>query len=210
MYIDKIKELCETTEKVLEKSFWITQQTSFSMISIVIEEAYELIDAIKEAKIEELIEELGDLLGLVLMLCLVVQRDKKIDLYHVIDEHIKKCKNRQPYIFEPEKTPAFSAKEAENQWHALKKQEIGKRDRKTSVDGLPSSSPALTLAYQACARMSQEGYELKEKYSFNDLNEKKIGDLLWSISVCAQRKNLQPEYILRKSIQEEIKKNILC
>ncbi len=100
---------------------WDKEQTYQSLIKSLKEETKELIDAIKSEKSEDIKEELGDVLLLVMFYSQMAAKQKKFDIEDVIDVLIKKLKRRHPHVFG--KTKVSSSAEVIKNWNKIKAKE---------------------------------------------------------------------------------------
>jgi len=134
---------------------WDKEQTHESLRRYLIEEAYELIDAIDDEDDEGIIEELGDVL-LQIMLHSQIGAD---DGYFTIDDVIRgvtdKMILRHPHVFGD--VEVESTEDVNNNWEAIKKQE--KQERNSILDGIPRSLPALMRSAKLQKKVRRAGFQ---------------------------------------------------
>ena len=159
---------------------WDRQQTHDSLKSGLIEEAYEVVDAIDEKKDEKLEEELGDLLMQVLLNAQIAQDDDRFNICGVIQKISDKLERRHPHVFGD--VQINSAHEVVKNWEAIKSQEHGNRDRKSLMDGVPLHLPALMKARKVQAKASEVGFDWQEAEGVLEKVEEEIEELKASIS----------------------------
>src|SRR5512143_685861 len=123
---------------------WDKEQTRESLKPFIVEEAYEVLEAIDEKKPEAIKEELGDLLFQVVFQCQIAKEKEEFDMSDVIDKIGKKMVARHPHVFGDAdyKTSA----EVLVHWEAQKKRE-GKQ-RESLLEGVPSTMPSLLRAHR--------------------------------------------------------------
>lgn len=193
---------------------WDRVQTHDTLKRYLLEEAYELIEAIENKEPEAIKEELGDLLLQIVFHSQIAKEEGNFDINDVIKSIIQKMISRHPHVFgEAEfKTP----EEVLNQWDERKKEE-GKLSS-SILEGIPLALPALLRAYKIQSRVSKVGFdwdnaqgviekikeELKEveeavETKEKDRIEEEIGDLLFSIVNLARFLRIDPETALRKT-----------
>ncbi|MEK7747697.1 MAG: nucleoside triphosphate pyrophosphohydrolase [Nitrospirota bacterium] len=203
---------------------WDKEQTHVSLKPFLIEEAYEVLDAIDSQKPSSLCEELGDLLFQVIFHAQVAKERGNFNIEAVLDKTSEKMIRRHPHVFSPGGNAPRSADAAIGQWEHMKlkeKQENG--ERKSLFDGVPKALPALLLAHQVQAKAGRVGFDWKTaKDAFPKIEEEfqevkaalsegntaqleaELGDLLFSIVNVARLLKVNPEEALRKMVNRFI------
>jgi len=133
---------------------WDRKQTHQSLAKYVLEEAYEVVDAIEHHGPNELAEELGDLLLQVFLQSELSEQDGGFTLNDVVQHISTKLIRRHPHVFAD--VQVSGATDVEVNWEALKKAEKG--ERISVLDGVPRSLPALTMAAEIQKRMKKSGF----------------------------------------------------
>ncbi len=188
---------------------WDREQGLEDLRAYVLEEAYEVIDAIDNRDHDNLCEELGDLLLQVLFLSRIEQEEGHFDLEDVIQGIHDKLVRRHPHVFGDAK--AETASEVMRQWEEIKNSEKGDRNRR-HLDGVPRALPgllrALRLSTKAAlagfdwqkdsdmeAKVEEEVQEFLAEYRRHDkaAMERELGDLLFALANVARRAGLDPE-----------------
>lgn len=190
--IDEFEELLKVADILLgpEGCPWDREQTVVSIREAVLEEACEVIEAIDEGSNEDLIEELGDLLYIVLFFCKLAQQEKRFELDAPIRSIREKLINRHPHVFGDVK--GLDTEGVVQQWEEIKK--VEKSHRESVLDGIPVGLPALARAYKVAGKMKcTEEHDLFE-------TEEELGALLWKIVCQARARKLNPEMALRKEM----------
>src|SRR5438105_3947740 len=118
---------------------WDREQTHQSLKPHLIEECYELIDAINSGDDRELKEELGDLLLQVVLHSQMASEEKRFDLDAVATVIADKLISRHPHVFG--ETRLSDSEAVLRQWEVIKRAE--KQERRLALDGVPKSLPAL-------------------------------------------------------------------
>tara|TARA_E500000075_G_scaffold36099_1_gene32387 strand:- start:1299 stop:2042 length:744 start_codon:yes stop_codon:yes gene_type:complete len=211
----KIENLLSTIKKLRSDNGceWDKKQTSESLIPYLIEEVYEVIDAIDKKNRNNLLEELGDLLIHVLFQCDIANDKKEFNLNDVILVANQKLIERHPHI--------FSKKEiSKNSNWELNKQNIKKR--KYRLDGIPINLPSLIKAErlqekaasagfdweninQVWNKMEEEIQELKKAKSKDEIEEE-AGDILFTVVNLCRYFNISADNALRKSNYKFLKR----
>jgi tetrapyrrole methylase family protein / MazG family protein len=215
------KELLTIMEKLRgEKGCpWDKVQNRESIKPYIIEEAYELIEAIEENDPEKIKEELGDLLFQIVFQCQLAREKNEFDMSAVIEKIGEKMISRHPHVFgEAEcRTPG----EVVKQWEVLKKQEGKLRD--SILEGVPKAMSSLLRAHRLQKRAAQVGFdwekvedvlkkvdeemnELKEalKSGKKEEMEDELGDIFFMLVNLSRFIKVNPEDAHRKTISKFI------
>lgn len=204
---------------------WDREQTHATLRTYLIEEAYEVLDAIENGNSAELAEELGDLLLQVLFHADLARESGAFDISDVIAGIHDKMIRRHPHVFGNVK--AETSTEVLKNWAQLKAAEkqaaagekgLSKISTPSVLDGVSRSLPAVLEAYQLTRRAAQVGFDwehvegILEKIqeelaelraaldaSNRDAMEEEVGDLLLSAVNVARFLKLDPEVVLKHS-----------
>ncbi len=200
---------------------WDAKQTPLSLRANFIEELYEAIEAIEAADSEALSEELGDLLLHIIFQARMAEEEGLFDIRTVLGKINQKLIRRHPHIFSDAK--ADNATQIKQNWELIKKKE--KKHRKSILDGIPSSMPALIQASRTQEKAAAVGFdwpdippviqkleeELDELKSALASEEKEqiiaeLGDLLFSVVNLARKLGIDAESALKAGIQKFTKR----
>ncbi len=159
---------------------WDREQTEQTLKKFLIEEAYEVLEAIEAGTPEALEEELGDLLLQILFLSRIAEEKGEFAFSDVIHTLGEKLIRRHPHVFPPEDENLKalrpkSAKEVTAVWRTIKEQEGKYAKRESLLDGLPLALPALERARRIAERVSRQGFRRKEKGSVLEKVEEGVG-----------------------------------
>ncbi len=204
---------------------WDQKQTPRSISLYLIEEVYELVDAIESNRCEEISEELGDVLFQIMFVMCLFEEQGMFSLKDVITKNIEKMTRRHPHVFSDTKVDGPEA--VKEQWHRIKLQEKPKEDGDASIlDTIPVHLPALMRAYRISDRASQTGFdwshisevirkveeelsELKAALAMDNGNVKKIdamtleiGDLLFTLVNLSRFAKIHPETALTAAVRK--------
>ena len=187
---------------------WDREQTHASLRSTMLEEAYEVLEAIDETSISKLREELGDVLLQILMQSLIAEEAGEFTLGEVADAVREKLVRRHPHVFGS--TVVSGSDEVVRNWEALKAKEYG---RESALDGVQRSLPALQWAWSLQRRAANVGFdwpdvegaldkireELEELRQASTVEEREaeFGDLLFTMVNVARKLGINPEDALR-------------
>lgn len=205
-------ELVEIMDTLREKCPWDKKQTIHSLRSNTIEELYELVDAIIEEDWQGIKEELGDLLLHVLFYAKIGTEQGEFTLQDSIEGISKKLIHRHPHIYGDVK--ADDEETVKKNWEQLKLQE----GKKSLLEGVPNSLPAMVKAFRIQQKVKQVGFEWENKEQvwekveeeIGELNEEikagnqekmeqEFGDVLFSMINYARFLNIDPETALEKT-----------
>ncbi|WLV24763.1 nucleoside triphosphate pyrophosphohydrolase [Aciduricibacillus chroicocephali] len=134
---------------------WDKEQTHESLRRYLIEEAYELIDAIEEEDDEGIIEEMGDVLLQIMMHAQIGEDDGYFTIDDVIRGITEKMINRHPHVFGD--VHVESTEDVNANWEKIKKQE--KQERDSILDGIPRSLPALMRSTKLQKKARKAGFQ---------------------------------------------------
>jgi len=200
---------------------WDREQTHESLKPFLVEETYEVLEAIDEGEPGKVREELGDLLFQVVFHARLAEEEGRYDMDGVLDGIEKKMIRRHPHVF-GDKELASSA-EVLADWETMKKLEDGYRTRKSILDGVPRELPALIRAHRLQERAARVGFDWEkvedvkakldeEVAEFKDTLEKgdrslmedELGDIFFALVNIARFLGVNPEDALRKTISKFI------
>ncbi|MBO4261196.1 MAG: MazG family protein [Clostridia bacterium] len=179
---------------------WDRAQTHYSMEKPMIEEAYEVVDAIDKNDRDKMVEELGDVLLQVLFHSVIGQEDGEFDLDDVATRCTEKMIERHRHIFGDVK--ADCPEEALATWEQAKQKEKGFSTLKEDLDDIPKCFPALLRAQKAAKKIERAGETTGVRefdlggVDFGD--EKEVGELLYEICRRATEKGTECELALKR------------
>jgi tetrapyrrole methylase family protein/MazG family protein len=191
---------------------WDLEQTHRSLTRYVIEEAYEVVDAIEEDDVPGLADELGDVLLQVALHAEIADQSGEFDWNDVVRGLSEKLVRRHPHVFGEVKVSGAS--DVVRNWDQLKAAEREHRPPRTSaLDGVPRSLPQLKRATELARRAVKAGFdwptregtldkvreELAELLEASSLEERReeLGDLIWIMAKLAWDDGIDPEEALR-------------
>jgi tetrapyrrole methylase family protein/MazG family protein len=206
---------------------WDREQSHATLRTYLIEEAYEVLDALDSADDSKFADELGDLLLQVLFHAQIAAEEKRFAIKDVIRAIHDKMIRRHPHVFG--KTRANTSDEVLRNWELLKKEERAAsgdaaETKKTDsiIDGVPRTLPALMEAFQLTRKAARVGFDwdstegifekldeetselraaLKSKESPAHI-ESEMGDILFAAVNLARFLKIDPELALKKSSQK--------
>ena len=153
---------------------WDREQTLRTMTPYIIEEAYEVMDAIERDDSPGLREELGDLIFLLLFCAEVGREEGRFAVDEILDHHLRKMIGRHPHVFGAAGRLAAGA--AAQQWEELKQAEGG-GERRSVVDGRIPALPALTAAYRVQEKAAAVGFDWEDLRGVLDKIEEEVAEL---------------------------------
>lgn len=193
---------------------WDKEQTFDTIKPYVIEETYELIDAINNKDFSNIKEELGDLMLQVVLLSQIAKENELFTINDVLNDINDKLIRRHPHVFGD--TTLKGSKNVLKQWETIKKSE--NKERKSILDGIPNSLPTMNKSYKLMDRAARVGFEyknttdsfnkikeefdeMKEAFESNDKAhlEEELGDLIMTIIDFARMNNINPDSALSRT-----------
>ena len=137
---------------------WDKEQTPRSIVLYLIEEAYELMEAIHSGKPEDIREELGDVLFLVLFLAFMFEEMEAFGIDHVIQTNLEKMTRRHPHVFGT--ATADTTEAVRERWSRIKSSEKANRLKPASVlASVPNKLPALMRCHRISERAARTGFD---------------------------------------------------
>lgn len=216
-YLDELIKTIEILRSP-EGCEWDRAQTHKSIRENMLEEAYEAAEAIDEGNPEHLKEELGDVLLQVLLHSQIAADDGEFNIQDVAKMLNEKLIHRHPHVFGSEKTT--NTKKILANWEKLKSEE--KTERKRTLDGIPSTLPALLYCMKISKKAARAGFEWKDEKQVEecfkseiiefenaktfDEKEEELGDILFSLVNLARWNKIDPELALSKANKKFIKR----
>ena len=180
--MDDIKDLLDVVEKIRRECPWDRKQTHESLKKYLLEETYELMDAIDGGDDKRLLEELGDVL-LQVLLHSQIASERKAFSFKDVAVHLKnKLIERHPHVFG--KAPA---EEVLKSWEERKAE-----NRDSILDGIPKSMPALMRSQKLQDRASLAGFDFENTDQAFEKLQEEIQELKEAIQA-GDRENIQHE-----------------
>ncbi|HPX62058.1 MAG TPA: nucleoside triphosphate pyrophosphohydrolase [Deltaproteobacteria bacterium] len=197
---------------------WDAEQTHESLTRYLLEESYEVIEAIDSGSKDHLKEELGDLLLQPVFHAAIAEEHDEFTISDVLDEICDKLIRRHPHVFGDE-VIRDSAAQTIN-WEKIKKSEKSSDERKSAIAGVPPHLPALLKAQKITEKAARVGFDwehvdhvfakvIEELHEFeeamaqgdNGRMEDELGDMLFAIVNLGRFLSINPEDALRKTIR---------
>ncbi|NLW23685.1 MAG: nucleoside triphosphate pyrophosphohydrolase [Clostridia bacterium] len=211
--------LVEVMDKLLssEGCPWDRKQNHATLKRYLLEETYEVIEAIDEKDMHKLCEELGDLLLQIIFHSALASRAGYFDINDVIEGITEKMIRRHPHVFG--ETKVSDAQEVLKNWEEIKKEEKGKEVDTGVLGTVPKGLPALMHAYKLQEKAARVGFdwpdltgawekveeelsELKEVIKDNQRAYEELGDLLFAVVNVARFLKINPEEALLATIRK--------
>jgi tetrapyrrole methylase family protein/MazG family protein len=204
--------------RLREECPWDRKQTHESLVKNLIEEAYELVEAIGSGSEGQLEDELGDVLLQVLFHSNIARQAGAFDIDDVAEVLRQKLVRRHPHVFG--NVEVEDAEEVKANWEQIKETERGEA-RQSLLDGVPVGMPALERAAKIQRRAADIGFdwpqaapvldklfeeveELREAVAEMNRVPEELGDVLFTVVNLARHLNVDPELALRGAIERFI------
>ncbi len=219
-YLNKLVDLMATLRGP-DGCPWDRKQTPDSLKPFLIEECYEVVDALDEGNPDKVKEELGDLLFQIIFHARIAEEKGQFTIHDVIETNVEKMVRRHPHVFGQEKLK--TDKEVLANWEEIKKKEKGYEQRKSILEGVPRSMPSLIRAHrlqeraarvgfdwskldEALPKLDEEVAEFKEALKTEDASkiEEELGDIFFMFVNISRFLEVDPEEALRKTISKFI------
>ena len=215
---DAFERLLHIMDELREKCPWDRKQTMLSLRNLTIEESYELTDAILENDLSGVKEELGDLMLHMVFYSKIAEEKGTFDIADVLNAVCDKLINRHPHIYGD--VEVQDEEDVKRNWEEIKMKE----GKKSVLEGVPKSLPALIKAQRMQEKTAKVGFEweneedvwkkveeeileyreARETGTFRE-EELEFGDLLFSLVNYARFRGIEPETALEK-VNQKFKK----
>jgi len=197
---------------------WDRQQSIHSLRGFVLEETYEVLDAIDNDDHEALRGEIGDLLFEGVFLAQIESDEGRFDIVESLNAITEKLIRRHPHVFGTAQGVDTAGKVVE-QWEQIKAREQKDAGRRRALlSGVPKAMPALLRAHEIGTRVAAVGFDwsrsedvvdkIEEEvhelrgaltHETRERAEEEMGDLLFSVASLARKLGIEPESALRKA-----------
>jgi tetrapyrrole methylase family protein/MazG family protein len=200
---------------------WDKEQTRESLKPFLVEETYEVLEAIDERSPEKVKEELGDLLFQIVFHARLAEEMGEFDMDGVLERIAEKMIRRHPHVFGDKELK--TSQQVLVDWELMKKTEKGYANRKSILEGVPRELPALIRAHRLQERAARVGFdwthvgdviakldeevdEFKATLASKDPSkmEDELGDIFFVLVNIARFIGVNPEDALRKTISKFI------
>jgi MazG family protein len=151
------EEYIKLIKKLRKECPWDRKQTIASTRPLVIDEAYELEEAVREKNYNKITEEIGDLLYTVFFLTRILEEKKKTSFKKIENTTMKKLIKRHPHIFG--KVKVKTAAEVLTNWEKIK----SKSEKQSMLNRIPKALPALKRAQMIQERVARVGFDWEDK-----------------------------------------------
>lgn len=199
---------------------WDREQTIRTLRPYVLEEAYELVDALDRNDHAALETELGDFLFEAVFLAQICEEEGRFSIADSIQAIIDKLIRRHPHVFEADGSPSLTPGQVKERWEDIKAAE--RKDATTAdttvLSGVPKAMPSLLRAYELSSRAATVGFdwaratdvldkideevrELRAAVAAGQATsaeaEEELGDVFFSLANLARKLGIEPEAALR-------------
>jgi XTP/dITP diphosphohydrolase len=217
--LQAFNRLLTIMDDLREKCPWDQKQTIQSLRHLTIEETYELGDAILDNNLNEVKKELGDLLLHIVFYAKIGSETNDFDIADVCNEICEKLIHRHPHIYSD--VVVKDEEEVKQNWEKLKLKE----GKKSVLEGVPKSLPALVKASRIQDKVKGVGFDWEESHQVwdkvqeeiqelqfeiaagnKDKMESEFGDVLFSLINYARFLNINPEDALERTNKKFIKR----
>lgn len=197
---------------------WDREQTLTTLLPFLVEETYEVVDAVNQNSVADHCEELGDLLLQIVFQSELRHAEGGFGIDDVAEGIVSKLVRRHPHVFG--ETQADTSQAVLANWSQIKAAEKAEKGKHGALEGVPRSAPALLRASRTGekaaavgfdwpdaagprAKINEELGELDEAVAAGDTEqiERELGDVLFSVVNYARKLGVDPENALRGTVE---------
>lgn len=197
------EDLVEIIEKLRSPGGcpWDREQTHESIRNSMIEEAYELVEAIDKGVPEKIADESGDVLLQVVLHAQIGKDNGEYDINDVTDMISRKMIHRHPHVFGD--VSVSGSDEVLTNWDAIKREDREQTSIADELRGVSAYIPTLMRAKKIAKKAKKAGYDHKGQ-EFSAVTEDDFGKLLFDMAVAAGERGIDPEVALSGYINKFI------
>ncbi|HXH35748.1 MAG TPA: MazG family protein [Plantibacter sp.] len=190
--------LVDAMRQIRDRCVWTQGIDHARLVPYLIEESYELVEAVEDGTREELVEELGDVLWQVVFHAEIASRDPEapFGFDDVADAVTRKMVHRHPHVFGDDAAP--TPEDVVRVWNAAKAEE--KARRRSALDGIPQAMPSLALADKVLGRAGSVDVQPLTRAD-GAADEEELGEQLLAIVAAARATGLDAERALRGAVR---------
>ncbi len=185
---ESFARLLSIMDELRAKCPWDKKQTFDSLRHLTIEETYELAEAIINEDIEEIRKELGDLLLHIVFYSKIASEKQSFNIDDVINGICEKLILRHPHIYGD--VTAETDEQVKNNWEKIKLKE----GKKSVLEGVPMSLPALVKAYRIQEKARGVGFDWEEPYQVWDKVVEELNELKHEVETKAEKDKIESEF----------------
>lgn len=185
--LEAFARLLKIMDELREQCPWDRKQTFLSLRNLTIEETYELADALLENDLKGIREEVGDILLHMVFYAKIGSETGDFDIADALNGICDKLIARHPHIYGDIKVSG--EEEVKRNWEQLKLKE----GKKSLLEGVPASLPAMVKAYRMQEKTKQVGFEWENAEQVWEKVEEEIGELKENIASNAPKEDIEEE-----------------
>ncbi|MCE2821520.1 MAG: nucleoside triphosphate pyrophosphohydrolase [Saprospiraceae bacterium] len=186
--LEAFARLLKIMDELREQCPWDRKQTFLSLRNLTIEETYELADALLENDLKGIREEVGDILLHMVFYAKIGSETGDFDIADALNGICDKLIARHPHIYGDIKVSG--EEEVKRNWEQLKLKE----GKKSLLEGVPASLPAMVKAYRMQEKTKQVGFEWENAEQVWEKVEEEIGELRENIAGNAPKEDIEEEF----------------
>jgi len=187
--VEKVKKVGERFDDLIatmarlrgeQGCLWDKEQTHITLKSFLLEETYELLDAIEQGSHKELVEELGDVLLQIIFHCQIASEEGQFTVAEVISRLIEKMERRHPHVFSDHRLPDSDA--VLKHWTKAKAEENNSENSASALGNIPRAMPALARAQTVTKRASLLGFDWTDVEPVWEKVEEELAELKTAVT----------------------------
>ena len=190
--LHQLGRLVEVMHTLREKCPWDAEQTHESLMTYLIEETVEVVEAVENGSDEQLREELGDLLLQVFFHAEIATERGAFTLADIAHDIADKLIARHPYVYANQNVP-------EDVWESWERRKKAEKQRDSAVDGIPDPLSSLARANKVVTRI--RSHDVNLCLDDTPITAEEVGQGILDLVARAQAQHIDPEQALRKIVR---------
>lgn len=187
-----LDDLVELVALLRDRCPWDARQTHLSLVTYLIEETGEVVDAVEVGTDDDLVEELGDLLLQVVLHSRIAEQEGRFDIHEVAGGIVTKLRRRHPHIFADAPAPD----DMDRTWEARKAVEKG---RQSSLDGIAESLSALARGVKVVARVRK--HDVPVDLPDEPIGAEELGEQILALAARAHASGIDADQATRDAVR---------
>ena len=189
---EQVRRLAEVMHTLRSGCPWDAEQSHLSLMTYLIEETAEVVEAVEAGSDSQMVEELGDLLLQIVFHAEIAAERGAFDLADIARGVADKLIARHPYVFADQDTP-------QDVWGSWERRKRAEKERQSALDGIPDTLSSLARANKAVTRI--RSHEVDLPLPDDPITPEQVGQEILALVARAQVAHIDPDQALRQAVR---------